>query len=99
MKGLIKHKKIILKIVGFILFFHTALFANPSYSEDTYVKSAYNNKYQQNRPTPPTAVKNTSNDIEVSLNSFGSMSVIIMLILTSLLGAFFVRDEFSGALE
>jgi len=98
MRGLIEHKKIILKIVGFILFFHTALFANPSYSEDAYVKSAYNNEYQKNT-SAPTAVKSSPNDIEVSLNSFGSMSVIIMLILTSLLGAFFVRDEFSGVLE
>jgi len=97
MKGLIEHKKMILKIVSFILFFHTPLFANSNYSEDTYVKSAYNSEYQYK--STPTVVKNNSNNIEVSLNSFGSMSVIIMLILTSLLGAFFVRDEFSGILE
>jgi len=97
MKGLIEHKKMILKIVSFILFFHTALFANTSYSEDTYVESAYSSEHQHKSTS--TEVKSSSNNIEVSLNSFGSMSVIIMLILTSLLGAFFVRDEFSGVLE
>jgi len=97
MKGLIEHKNMILKIVSFVLFFHTALFANTSYSEDSYIRSVYSSEYQN--ISTPTTLKNSSNNIEVSLNSFGSMSVIIMLILTSLLGAFFVRDEFSGALE
>jgi len=97
MKGLKEHKKMILKIVSLILFFHTALFANTNYSEDSYIKSIYNSEYQN--ISTPTTLKTNSNNIEVSLNSFGSMSVIIMLILTSLLGAFFVRDEFSGALE
>jgi len=97
MKGLKEHKKMILKIVSLILFFHTALFANTNYSEDIYIKSMYNSEYQN--ISTPTTLKKNSNNIEVSLNSFGSMSVIIMLILTSLLGAFFVRDEFSRALE
>jgi len=97
MKGLREHKKMILKIVSLILFFNTALFANTNYSEDSYIKSIYNSEYQN--ISTPTTLKSNSNNIEVSLNSFGSMSVIIMLILTSLLGAFFVRDEFSGALE
>jgi hypothetical protein len=97
MKGLIEHKKMILKIVSFVLFFHTTLFANTSYSEDSYIKSVYSSEYQN--ISTHTTLKNSSNNIEVSLNSFGSMSVIIMLILTSLLGAFFVRDEFYGALE
>ena len=97
MKGLIEHQKIILKIVSLVLFFHTALFADTNYNEDTYIKSVYSSEYQNT--STPTTLKNSSNYIEVSLNSFGSMSVIIMLILTSLLGAFFVRDEFSGVLE
>jgi len=97
MKGLIEYKKMILKIVSLVLFFNTALFANTSYSKDTYIKSVHSREYHN--VSAPTTVKNNLNNIEVSLNSFGSMSVIIMLILTSLLGAFFVRDEFSGALK
>ena len=97
MKGLKEYKKMILKIVSLILFLNITLFANTNYSEEIYIKSMYNSEYQN--ISTPTTLKKNSNNIEVSLNSFGSMSVIIMLILTSLLGAFFVRDEFSGALE
>jgi len=97
MKGLVKHQKMIVKIVSLVLFFHTALFANTSYSENSYINSAYNCKYSHQSSS--SILQHSSNDIEVSLNSFGSMSVIIMLILTSLLGAFFVRDEFYGVLE
>ena len=89
--------KMILKIVSLVLFFHTALFADTSYNEDSYIKSVYSSEHQN--ISTPTTLKNNSNNIEISLNSFGSMSVIIMLILTSILGAFFVRDELYGALE
>jgi len=97
MKGLRENKKMILRIVSLILFFHTTLFADTSYSEDSYIKSIYSSEYQN--ISTPTTLKNSSNNIEISLNSFGSISVIIILILTSLLGAFFVKDEFSRALE
>ena len=98
MKGLIEHQKIIVKIVSLVLFFHTTLFANTSYSENSYIMSAYNSDHSHQSRSSILHQEN-SKDIEVSLNSFGSMSVIIMLILTSLLGAFFVRDEFHGVLE
>ena len=95
MKDLNRHKKIILLIVGLILFFHTTLFADSIYSEESYIKSAYNSE-------PINTVTTTANSnhpnkvVEVSLNSFGSTSVMIMLVLTSMLGAFFVRNELSN---
>ena len=97
MKGLIEHQKMLATIVSLVLFFHTALFADTSYSENSYIMSAYNSDYSHQSSS--SIIQHNSNDIEVSLNSFGGISVIIMLILTSLLGSFFVRDEFYGLLE
>ena len=97
MKGLIKYQKTIIKIVSLVLFFHTALFADTSYSENSYIMSAYNSNYTHQ--SHDSIRQDSSKDIEVSLNSFGSISIVITLILTSLLGAFFVRDEFNGILE
>ena len=37
--------------------------------------------------------------VEVSLDSFGSLSIILMIALSSLLGAYFVKDEFSSMLD
>ena len=93
MKGLNSYKKMILFIVSLVLFFHTTLFADSTYSEESYIKSAYSSDYVA------VSASTVSANIEVSLNSFGSISVMIMLILTSLLGAFFVRDEFSEILD
>jgi hypothetical protein len=97
MKGLIEYKKMILKIVGFILFFHTTLFANPNYNENVDTQRVYSSE----QPSQSSSITNKedSNKVEVSLHSFGGMSISIMLILTSLLGAFFVRDEFQGILD
>jgi hypothetical protein len=97
MKGLIEHQKMIIKIVSLVLFFHTALFADTIYSEESYIDTAYSSQYAHQANS--SVAEESSNNIEISLNSFGSMSVIIMLILTSILGTFFVRDEFYGALE
>ncbi|CAA6801909.1 MAG: Unknown protein [uncultured Sulfurovum sp.] len=33
--------------------------------------------------------------VEIPLNSFGTLGVIVMIVLSSLLGAFFMKDEFS----
>ena len=37
--------------------------------------------------------------VEVSLDSFGTFGIVIMLALSSLLGAFFLKDEFSSLVE
>jgi len=94
MNGLIQHKNIILKIAILILFFQTILLADiTSISESSYTNSELINER--------TALKSigSSEEVEVSLDSFGGMSVMIVLILTSLLGAFFVRDEFPSAFK
>jgi len=96
MKGFIKYKKNIFIIISLLLFFHTELFANSIYSEELYIKRAYNN---ENINSTPLAIVNSPTRVEISLNSFGSISMIVMLILTSLVGAFFVQGEFSDVLD
>jgi len=89
MNGLVKHKNIILKVAMLILFFQTILFADTG--------SICNNSYSSSELISKATLLQTtggSENIEISLDSFGSMSVIIMLVLTSLIGTFFVRDEF-----
>jgi len=83
-----KQKNKVLIILGFFLTFHTTLFANSSYVE---MKSSINNIYISELIGEEKATVRTSHT-EVSLD-FGDGSMIIVLILTSLLGVFFVRDE------
>jgi hypothetical protein len=37
--------------------------------------------------------------IEVSLDSFGTLGIILMIVLSSLIGTFFLKDEFSSMLD
>ena len=37
--------------------------------------------------------------VEVSLDSFGMLSIVLIVGLTSLVGAYFVKDEFSSILD
>ena len=90
----LKNYKRIALIFGLVLFFKTTLFADVLYSEDNYINSAYSIDSKEDLVTDKTTER-----INVSLDSFGSISVIIMLVLTSILGAFFVRDEFSEVLD
>jgi hypothetical protein len=87
------YKKIILLVISFVVLFHTTLWADSVYSEESYIKSAYSSD------AVSVSTSSSSPKVEISLNSFGSISVMIMLVLTSLLGAFFVRDEFSNVLD
>jgi beta-lactamase regulating signal transducer with metallopeptidase domain len=99
MNYLIDYKTMILKTLSVILFFQTTLFGSTAYniSESAYSTNSYVNESTEEA----TSLLNvgTIENTEVALDSFGSMSVMIMLVLTSLLGAFFVRDEFSGFLK
>lgn len=81
----IKHKNRVLLIVSLLLMSHTTLFASTSYME---MKSVIEYPYIEEEKS---VVKRS--DVEVSLDSFGGTSMIIILVLTSLLGVFFVRDE------
>ena len=85
MSFFIKQKNRILLIMSFFLLFHTTLVANGSYIEMTSgIKQVYIGEEKSAVGT---------SDREVSLDSFGGMSMTIVLVLTSLLGLFFVRDE------
>jgi len=86
---LIKHKKSLIKIIGFLLIFHTTLFADFSFVEAT---SPVEKVYIAEISTDESVIKKS----EIPLDSFGGMSVTIVLILTSFLGAFFVREEFGN---
>ena len=78
-----KHKNKVLFIMGFFLIFNTTLFASSTCLEIT--SSIGEEK--------STAI---SSDTEIALDSFGGGSMTIVLVLTSLLGVFFVRDELSA---
>jgi len=85
MSFFIKQKNRILLIMSFFLLSHTTLVANGSSIEMT---SAIEQVYIAEEKS---AVG--TSDREVSLDAFGGMSMTIVLVLTSLLGLFFVRDE------
>jgi len=72
----------ILKILSFLFVFHTLLFADTSTMEDSIQKNS----------TEVVKAKSVMVKEEVEV-SFGTESVIYMLILTSLLGTFFLKDE------
>ena len=43
-----------------------------------------------------TLLGSSVESIEISLDSFGSIGTVIMIVLSTLLGAFFMKDEFSS---
>lgn len=93
MNHLRQQKNIILKIVSFITIFQATLFGSTTYSnENSYTTSSYVSE-SANEGTSILNVGSIENR-EVALDSFGSISIMIILVLTSILGAFFVRDEF-----
>ena len=77
----------ILKILSFLFVFHTLLFADTSTMEDSIQKNS----------TEVMKAKSVMVKEEVEV-SFGSESVIYMLVLTSLLGTFFLKDELADTL-
>ncbi len=94
MKTLLINRMLLLKIFGFLVLFQTTLFAENIYqvsnsdttSVDSQVVSSSVNKEKEEVET-------------VALDSFGGTGVVLMILLTSLLGAFFVKDEFGGLID
>jgi hypothetical protein len=76
----------ILRILSFLFVFHTVLFADTSILERSIQKNS------------DDVVKAKSvivkEEVEVS---FGSKSIVYMLVLTSLLGTFFLKDELADS--
>ncbi len=89
----VKNKiSIVFKIVGFLILFHSTLFANSATGESVELaKVQLESKSIDKDPKQEVST--------VSLDSFGSTGMVIMIILSSLLGAFFVKDEFNTMLE
>ena len=91
MNGFRKKSNLALKLLSFLLVFHTSLFASVSSTDEMVeAKSSYHSQAEE--------VLDSKNMEEVSLDSFGNMSMMLMMVLTSLLGTFFVKDEFGGSL-
>jgi len=77
----------ILKILSFLFIFHTLLFANTSMTNDSIEKNS------------AEVVKAKSGIVKEEVEvSFGSESVVYMLVLTSLLGTFFLKDELADSI-
>ena len=92
-----KRKKVIFKLLIFLSLFNTMLFADALYREDTpSLQSNYSSKVGVQEE-----IKNSIEEerVEVCLHAFDNVSMVVMLVFTSLLGLFFVRDELDEALE
>ena len=86
-------KNVIFKLFGLLLLLNITLFANTFDAKQcTTAQTITSTKGH-------TVESSASAMTEVSLDSFGNSGMIIMIVLTSLLGMFFVRDEFSAVLE
>jgi len=82
---------VIIKIVTLSLLMNLYLSANTMESQIT----SENTEKQVSKEQSNVEMKTT----EVSMTSFGFMSVIILVGLSSLLGAYFLRDEFTKSVE
>jgi len=82
---------VIIKIVTLSLLMNLYLSANTMESQIT----SENTEKQVSKEQSNVEMKTT----EVSMTSFGVMSVIILVGLSSLLGAYFLRDEFTKSVE
>ena len=76
----IKKKNSVLKVLGFLLMFHGSVFASTAYADTI------------DRQVNESVSVNKTDKVEVSLD-MGDMGMVTILILTSLLGAFFARNE------
>ncbi len=94
MKFLSINRIFLLKIFGFLILFQTILF-----SENIYYVSN-NNTTLVNSKVVNSSVNTDGEEVErVTLDSFGGTGVVLMILFTSLLGVFFVRDEFNGVMD
>jgi hypothetical protein len=75
----------ILKILAFLFIFHTLVFANTSTTDETIQVNSV--EVVESKPI-------VKEELEVS---FGSESIVYMLVLTSLLGTFFLKDELADS--
>ena len=93
MKNSIGIKSLIVKIFSLLLLVNMTTWANNIY--DGTSKEAYINE-STTLNSNSIALNET---VEVSLDSFSNIGIFILIVLSSILGAFFMRDEFSKTLE
>jgi len=74
----------ILKILGLLFIFHTLLFADTSLIEE-------------NRQISSSTIEQAKSKDQVA-TSFSSQSIVYMMVLTSLLGIFFLKDDLSDSI-
>ena len=94
MKTLSIKRMLLLKIFGFLILFQTTLF-----SENIHSVSKSDSTSVDSKSVNTSTNKEKEEVEEVALDSFGGGGILLMIFLTSLLGAFFVRDEFNGLMD
>ncbi|MBU1667520.1 hypothetical protein KKC13_03820 [bacterium] len=88
-------KNMVLKVLSLLFIFHTTLLAGNTYDQG----SKHMSSGCASELMGEDGSVGTQEQAEIVMNCFGGMSMTIMLLLTSLLGAFFIRDEFASLLE
>ena len=84
----------ILKIISLLFIFQKILLANNISVENQNVNSVYSQTNQSNREETTSSEKKI-----VSVGSLGATGMIILVILTSFTGAFFLRNETNNSLK
>ena len=84
----------LLKIFLFLILFQITLF-----SENVYHVSSSDTTLENSKVVKSSDIKEKEEVEEVALDSFGGTGVVLMILFTSLLGLFFVRDEFNGLMD
>lgn len=79
----------ILKILSFLFVFHTLLLADNTLLNESQ-------KIESSKVVKAKSSVVVKEEVDVS---FGNESVLYMLVLTSLLGSFFLRDELADSFE
>ncbi len=86
-------KSLLVKIFTLLLLFNMTTLANNIYegtSHELYI-------YESTTLDSSSIALNET--VEISLDSFSNIGIFILIVLSSILGAFFMRDEFSKTLE
>ncbi len=91
MKTLSIKRILLLKVFGFLILFQTTLFSENVYYVSSNNTTIVNSKVVKSSDTKDVGI--------VGLDSFGEIGVVLMIILISLLGIFFVRYEFNGLID
>jgi len=91
-----KKKNRVLTVLSLLFIFQTILFAGNTYDQGSVHECS---SHVSEVKSKESSVSGTQGYVKIVMNCFGGMSMTIMVLLTSLLGAFFVRDEFEGLLE